>query len=120
MIEDGELVGDLYRVPDRWWGFEAFGRDNHPGVCIGYLPSRFKVNLLKGTDCRSARYTVVQIVVNPDESNGLLKPTSFSIKPYPFSARKILNLRDEKLGVLAERDLDLMRAELIRLFAPAE
>ena len=26
MIDDGDLAGDLFQIPDKWWGFEAFGR----------------------------------------------------------------------------------------------
>ncbi len=33
MIDEGELIGELFQVPDKWWGFEAFGRMDHPGAC---------------------------------------------------------------------------------------
>lgn len=29
-----ELPGTIYAVPDRWWGFHAVGREDHPGACI--------------------------------------------------------------------------------------
>lgn len=116
MIDEGELVGELFQVPDKWWGFEAFGRMDHPGACVGYVPPGYKATLLKGTDPRSARYEETQVLVEPDNSNGLKKTTSFSIKPQYFSARRVARLVDERIGALAEGDLRRMQTELVRLF----
>jgi hypothetical protein len=120
MIEDGDFAGDLFQVPDDWWGFEAFGRSDHPGACVGYVPPGFKVTLLKGTDPRSARYDEVHVVVVNDRVNGLLKPTSFSIKPRQFSARKIACLADKRIGRLSDSDLTRLRSELVRLFGAGD
>jgi len=117
MIDDGDLAGDLFQVPDNWWGFEAFGRSDHPGACVGYVSPGFKVTMLKGTDPRSARYDEVHVLVKNDSTNGLLKPTSFAIRPLPFSARRIALLCDERIGELSPGDLERMRSELVRLFA---
>jgi len=116
MIASGEFVGDLFQVPDSWWGFEAFGRDNHPGACVGYVSNGFKATLLKGTDPRSARYGDVQVLVQPSERNRLLKPTSFGIRPKYFSARRLSLLVDEQIGELDTDDLAKMQSELLRLF----
>lgn len=116
MIESGELVGDLFQVPDTWWGFEAFGRDNHPGACVGYVPGGFKATLLKGTDPRSARYDDTQVLVQPSERNGLSKVTSFAIRPKYLSARRLSLLVDEQIGQLDLDDLAKMQSELLRLF----
>lgn len=116
MIDDGDLAGNLYQVPDKWWGFEAFGRPDHPGACVGYVPPGFNVTMLKGTDPRSARYDEVHVLVKNDRTNGLLKPTSFSIKPRPFSARRIALLADARIGQLSQADLGRLRGELVRLF----
>ena len=116
MIDEGELVGELFQFPDKWWGFEAFGRMDHPGACVGYVPPGYKATLLKGTDPTSARYEETQVLVVPDNSNGLLKTTSFSIKPRYFSARRVAMLTDERIGTLAELDLQRMQVGLVRLF----
>ena len=117
MIEDGDLAGELFQVPDRWWGFEANGRENHPGACVGYDQRGFRVTLLKGTDPRSARYRETHVIVDPDQSNQLLKRTAFAIKPVIESARKVSQLRGKRLiGTLAKLHLNEMRQELIRLF----
>ena len=120
MIEDGELVGDLFQVPDNWWGFDAVGRHDHPGACVGYVPPGFKVTMLKGTDLRSARYGETQVVVEADASNGLLKTTSFAIKPRLFSARRVALLEDDRIGTLSRVDLQRMQSELVRLFGQEE
>ena len=117
MIDEGELVGQLYRVPDDWWGFEAFGRLDHPGACVGYVPSGYKATLLKGTDPSSARYGETQVIVEPDALNGLSKTTSFSMKPRVFSARRVAMLKGERrIGTMSDRDLHRMQSTLIRLF----
>ena len=117
MIDDGDLAGDLFQVPDKWWGFEAFGRSDHPGACVGYVPPGYNVTMLKGTDPRAARYDEEHVLVKNDGTNGLLKPTSFAIKPRPFSARRIALLADDRIGQLSPTDLHRMRSELVRLFA---
>jgi len=120
MIDDGDLAGDLFQVPDKWWGFEAFGRSDHPGACVGYVSPGFNVTMLKGTDPRSARYDQVHVLVVNDSTNGLLKPTSFTIKPRAFSARRIAMLSDERIGQLSPTDLERMRSELVRIFGSGD
>lgn len=120
MIEAGELVGELFQVPDSWWGFEAFGRDDHPGACVGYVPPGFKVTMLKGTDPKSARYDETQVLVTANTANGLLKSTSFAIKPKFFSARRVAMLNDVRIGSLSKNDLKRMQSELVRLFGNEE
>ena len=121
MIEDGELLGDLLKVPDKWWGFEAFGRENHPGACVGYDGSGYQVTMLKGTDTQAARYASVHVFVKPDDSNRLLKTTAFAIKPFCKSARKVRLLREDRfIGKLADSDLANMQSELLRLFGEEE
>jgi len=120
MIDDGDLAGDLFQIPDKWWGFEAFGRIDHPGACVGYVPPGYRVTMLKGTDPRSARYDQVHVEVQNDSTNGLLKPTAFAIKPYDFPAPKIARLTDKYIGRLSPVDLERMRSELVRLFVSKE
>ena len=121
MIEDGELIGHLYRVPDKWWGFEAYGRVEHPGACVGYDRRGVHVTMLKGTDPKSARYEHVHVLVDASDSNGLSKQTAFQIQPRTFRARRVALLYPERfLGSLSSKDLERMQAELIRLFGGEE
>lgn len=120
MIEDGELAGEIFQVPDKWWGFEAFGRVDHPGACVGYVPPGFKATLLQGTDPKSARYNEVHVYVDNDHNNRLLKRTAFKIKPQYFSARRVAMLVDDRIGKLSSSDLGRMRSELVRLFGEEE
>lgn len=115
------MVGNLYQVPDKkWWGFEAPGRKDHPGACAS-MASAHKVNLLKGTDPRSADYSLVQVKVDPDSTNNLLKRTSFAIKPVPKSVRKVqTELSDKFIGTLAESDLSKMQKALEKYFTDGE
>lgn len=111
------MIGNLYQVPDKWWGFEAVGRKDHPGACVS-MASAHRVNLFKGTDPRSADFNLVQIEVEPDDSNNLLKTTSFGVKPYQQNARKVGLLQGEKfIGVLVEADQIAMQAALEKYFS---
>lgn len=110
------MLGNLYQVPDKWWGFEAFGRENHPGVCVS-MASAHKVNMLKGTDPRSKSYSLVHIEVMPDSQNNLLKKTSFAVKPYPTSANKVRLLNGDRfIGELDIDQLAEMQTALERYF----
>ena len=120
IAEDPDLVGSLFPVPDKWWGFEAVGRENHPGAVVGFSKNGFQVAMLKGTDPNSARFHDVSIVIHHDESNGLKKPTAFAIKPRLFSARRVMLLEDRRIGRLADEDLQRLRSELVRLFGQGD
>lgn len=120
MIDDGDLAGEIFQIPDKWWGFVAPGRIDHPGACVGYVPPGYRVTMLKGTDPRAARYDQVHVMVRNDSTNGLLKPTAFAIKPYDFPAPKIACLTDKYIGQLSAVDLERMRSELVRLFVLEE
>ena len=103
MCSTGELVGRIVHFPDKWWGFEAVGRSHHPAVCSSYHPGGYKAVMVKGTDLRSARYAYAQVVVEPDEKNGLSKTTSFAIRPKVFSGQRISVL--DQIGSLGSEVL---------------
>ncbi len=110
------MLGNLYQVPDKWWGFESHGRENHPGACVNMV-SAHKVNMLKGTDPRSRDYKLVHVEVDPDGSNRLLKRTAFAIKPHPKSLRKIQLLHDERyIGELSDAHIQQMQGALEKYF----
>ena len=115
-ISNSELVGSILEIPDHWWGFEAFGRENHPGACVGFSENFYKAKMLKGTDPRSSRFNQVVVIIDNDQINGLKKPTAFAIKPFLFSVRKVQLLEDRRIGKLTDSDLQRVQSELIRLF----
>jgi hypothetical protein len=118
-IPKEELLGSVLQIPDRWWGFEAVGRADHPGVCVGFSGNFYKAKMVKGTDTKSARYNQVVVIIDDDESNGLKKPTAFAIKPECYSVRRLQLLEDRRIGRLTPADLQRLQAELIRLFGEA-
>jgi hypothetical protein len=77
-----ELEGSVYMIPDRRWGFQAEGREDHPGACVRCdLPARMTY-LNKGTDLHSARPDrFLYVTVEPSPQNGLSKPTAFALEP---------------------------------------
>ena len=120
MLDEGELVGEIFQFPDAWWGFDAAGRSDHPGACVGYSKRGFNVTMLKGTDEKAARFRIPQVVVAPSHENGLLKHTSFAIEPRTYSASKLYVLSDVRIGRLSHEDLEAMRIELNRQFGVRE
>lgn len=80
----------------------------HPGVCIEIELGRGEVAMLKGTsqDKRS-KYRLAFVRIEPDEQNGLLRPTYFDTgRPNIKRLRKVELLHhDRRLGTLADNDL---------------
>lgn len=112
-----ELIGRLLMVPDSWWGFRAEDRDEHPGACVACSPCGFHSTLLKGTDPVSGRYGIVQVLIEPSESNGLRKSTSFAIRPICHSTRKVSCLiHDRTIGTLDSEDLLRLQIQLAECF----
>ena len=112
-----DYIGNVYRVPDSWWGFEAVDRLEHPGACVSAGP-KSSLNLLKGTSVRSQRYSRVVFEVEPDETNGLRNRTAFKLEPHNFRQRRIQLLEhDRLLGRLCDADLAGIQRELEELFA---
>ena len=111
-----DLLGSVYRVPDKWWGFQAVGRQDHPGACTGYCGASAQATLLKGTGLGTKSFDF-QVVVEPSDTNGLSKATSFAIRPWSFSGRKVALLHfDRKIGELATGTLEQLQSELERVF----
>jgi hypothetical protein len=113
-----DLPGSIYMVPDKFWGFEAVGRIDHPGACVFCDVSGGSATLVKGTDLVSARPARTEIlVVDPSPANGLLKPTAFAIAPRLFRIRRVALLHiNRRLGALETDHLAYLRAQLLRLF----
>ena len=117
-----ELPRSVYRVPDGIWGFHAEGRMEHPGVCVSVNPQSGTAFMLKGTDAqRAVARWRTYVVVNPDATNRLSKPTAFALEPRRFRIRKIVLLHhDRKIGSLASADFERLQSELRRVFSTPE
>ncbi len=87
-----EMPGHVYVVPDKNWGFEAVGRDDHPGICIDCNEKQRKVRLCKGRDFETLnpKYRASYMVILSDDENGLKKDTAFQQKLTEFRLRKVL------------------------------
>lgn len=120
-ISDEVYLGTVYRVPDAWWGFDAVGRNEHPGACTAVQSEAGQAILLKGTDARNVRRTYSHhVIVKPTTSNGLAKPTAFALEPRPFRMHRVALLhRERQLGRLDDADLELLNEKLREAF-PAE
>src|SRR5436190_23771109 len=85
-----DLPGSIYMVPDKFCGFEAVGRIDHPGACVFCDVPGGSATLVKGTDlfaARPGRHEV--LVVDPSSDNGLRKATAFAIVPRRFKLRRL-------------------------------
>jgi hypothetical protein len=114
-----ELPGSVYMVPDRVWGFQALGREDHPGACARCDVGLRQVWMFKGTDPASARldrYSV--LLVEPSAENGLHKTTAFALEPRQVRLHKVLLLHrsTRRLGRLEPAELQSLQAELLRSF----
>ena len=116
MLPD-ELVGLIIDVPDKWWGFEAADRTEHPGACVREaIPGR-EYDMLKGVGGENRDYYhATEVLVVPSEANGLSKNTLFSVKPRPMRRHKLRNLAGKVRGRLSDNVLDRLRREMIRQF----
>jgi hypothetical protein len=118
---DNELPGMVFAVPDRLWGFEAVGREDHPGICTAARPKMMLATLVKGRDAATARGPLrTRFVVEPSQFNGLRKTTSFELVPYPMSLRRVrLLFPDRRMGKLEPVPFAKLRRRLAQLFPPA-
>lgn len=111
-------LGRIFAVPDKWWGFSAVGRDEHPGACVQQSPVTSDWILLKGTGAENKdRIRPTEMLVSPSEKNCFLKDTVFDLKPRPFRSHKLRNLvRDRLKGELDQEDLVRLQSGMVRQF----
>ena len=117
-MDDETHLGRVFAVPDKWWGFEAVGREDHPGACVQELPATREWILLKGTGAEDrTKYHATESVIAPTAENGLFKLTVFSLRPRPFRNKKLANLIQERvMGMLCADELQQLRSGMIRQF----
>jgi len=113
-------VGDVYWVPDRWWGFRGTRTEDHPGACIAAVAD---IAMIKGTSQRPP-YTFRQryLRIEPDDHNGLRATTHFNLVPRRFSRFRLESLHQDSerwAGRLAPGDLRRLQLAIHRLFGAA-
>lgn len=106
-----EMPGDVLRVPDKLWGFEAVGRTDHPGACVYCYPDGRNVAMAKGgSRIPKQKYRANYVIVEPDEDNGLSAVTAFSTQPQSIRLKKLLLFYPERFkGKLPEMILNRLR-----------
>lgn len=112
--------GRVVVVPDKHWGFQAVGRDGHPGVCLppASLAQR-AFHALKGASLGEHPVRAWETVVQPDEGNGLRHATRLELWPRRLPRRALeLMVRDRLVGRLSAEDRARLSAELERVLAP--
>ena len=117
---DNELPGTVFAVPDRHWGFDAVGREDHPDICTAARPETIRATLVKGRDAATDRGPLrTRFVVDPSPLNGLRKTTSFQLVPLTMSLRRVrLLFPDRRMGKLEPVPFAKLRRRLAQLFPP--
>ncbi len=112
-----ELPGSVYMVPDKFWGFQAIGRVEHPGICTQCDIPATVATLLKGTDANRIRGAHGYWITAATQSNGLKKSTAFQLQPRRFPLRRVLLMHENRrVGRLDDNELRQLQRELERLF----
>jgi len=115
-----DWFGLVLAVPDKFWGFEALGRADHPGAMVREVGDGRHVFAFKGTHAEGARRFFNQLEVKPDDENGLTKATLFLLEPRRLRLRAARLLCGERrMGRLGEADRARFQAELLRVLGPA-
>jgi hypothetical protein len=116
-----ELPGSVYMVPDKFWGFQAVGRIEHPGLCTQCDIPATVATLLKGTDANRIRGAHGYWITAATQSNGLKKSTAFQLQPHRFPLRRVLLMHENRcVGRLEDSELRKLQRELERLFPSDE
>lgn len=112
-----DLEGAVFFVRDRAWGFEAPGREDHPGICVAFNPATRYCTFLKGTSTERPHHRAT-LILEPTAANGLTKQTAFELVPRTLPRRLVsLMYRSPRLiGRVDPLELNWIREELRRLF----
>lgn len=117
---DTALPGMVFAVPDRLWGFEAVGREDHPGICTAARPGTGQATLVKGQDAATDQGPhLSRFVVKRSLMNGLRKTTSFELSPRIRPLHRVRDLfPDRRMGKLEPNLFVKLRRRLVKLFPP--
>lgn len=114
--------GVVLAVPDKFWGFAALGRSDHPGLMIGEVGESGEGRHLfafKGTHAEGAKRLYNQLLVEPDAESGLTKETLFLLEPRRLPRRAALLMHaDRRMGCLGAEDRQRLESELLRILGP--
>jgi hypothetical protein len=115
---DRSAEGCVLYVKDTAWGFEAVGRSDHPGIVLWLSEDERYCTLLKGTDAEHVRDRWGTYIIEPDELNGLVKPTAFRLEPRVMTRRLIMLMLESPrwVGRVDDQHLDEMRRRVARAF----
>ena len=110
-----DMMGDVYMVPNKHWGFEAITTKDHPGIFLKFDETQRTVLLLKGTSFgrrHHPKYRASSVIIYPDEENGLTKPTIFSLIPKQIRLRKVSlyygGTKSRYIGKLSQADFQYL------------
>jgi hypothetical protein len=108
------LPASVFAVPDKFWGFQAVGRVDHPGVCVDCQPAVSTARLVRGRDAATYRGSRLHVlIVRPTRRNGLTKPTAFELVPRAMSLRRVRLLYPSRyMGRLDDDDFQRLRQRL--------
>ncbi len=94
---DEEFPASIFAVPDKFWGFYAAGRVDHPGVCVDCHPADGTARLVQGRDAATRRGSRLRVVtIEPTRGNGLTKPTAFELTPRVMPLHRVRLLYPER------------------------
>jgi hypothetical protein len=107
----------IYQVPDARWGFASFGREQHPGVCMGVTTAGRDGVFLKGRGADDRHKRSDEAIVAPTDSNGLGKDTYFNLRPRAIPMAQVHMYHNNRwLGTLEPEVTDRLRERLFHLF----
>ncbi|MDG1499838.1 MAG: hypothetical protein P8N31_13005 [Planctomycetota bacterium] len=107
----------IYQVPDARWGFASFGREQHPGVCMGVTTAGRDGVFLKGRGAEDRHKHSDEALVAPSEANGMGKDTYFNLRPRAIPMAQVRMYHNNRwLGTLEPEVTDRLRERLFHLF----
>jgi hypothetical protein len=104
------VPGSLFMVGNRWLGIPRESKLKHPAAVV--REGECRRGLSKGTDARRLRphYAPHYVLVEPDEANGLQKPTAFDPLLRWIGCRRIF--AEDYVGRLSGEDFDRLVREV--------
>jgi hypothetical protein len=114
---DFSWSGQVYQVPDSRWGFASFGREQHPGLCMGVARGGRDGVFLKGRGADKHRKRSDEAIVAPTEGNGLGKDTYFNLHPRSIPMSQVRMYHEDRwLGTMETEVTERLRTRLFHLF----
>jgi hypothetical protein len=110
LLEPNDAEGAILWIPDKTWGFEAAGRDRHPGVIVNTRIAPNQVAAHKGVgDQPSGKMRAAMLTVHPSVRNGLGKKTLFELTPRNLRLNRVMDLLRDKNRWCGRLEDELLR-----------